>query len=269
MPRALFLHLVSLATACCGSTAFAHDTWVETNTNLIRSGDAVAIDLKLGNHGNAHRDFKLASKLDLDGSTLDVIAPGGERYDLIDRLRDVGYAPNEGYWTARFTATKPGLYVVTHTLDKVVNHGRPVRSIKTARTCFVVSPSLDRVSQENPGFDRALGTGLEVVPTANPVTPMGPGTSIAVQLLYKGEPLAGATVSFIPRGETLSEGFDERFERRTDADGRASFTPHVGNVYLVVAHHKEPGESSPEYDSTAYSATLTVFVPQVCPCCGN
>jgi uncharacterized GH25 family protein len=262
-------HLIWLVTFVCCSTAFAHDTWVETNTNLIRTGDAVAIDLKLGNHGNAHRDFKLASKLDLDGVTLDVIAPGGARYDLLDRLRDVGYAPNEGYWTARFTATKPGLYVVAHTLDKVVNHGRPVRSIKSARACFVVSESLDRVPQENPGFDHRLGNGLEIVPAANPVTPMGPGVPIDVQVLYKGEPLAGTTVSFIPRGETLSEGFDEHYERRTDADGRASFTPKAGNVYLVVAHRTEPGESAPDYDSTSYSATLTVFVPQVCPCCGE
>ncbi len=45
------------------SSALAHDTWVETNTNLIRTGDAVYVDLKLGNHGNDHRDFKLASPI--------------------------------------------------------------------------------------------------------------------------------------------------------------------------------------------------------------
>lgn len=257
-----------LAAACC-SPAAAHDTWVETNTNLIRTGDAVHIDLKLGNHGNDHRDFKLASKVELEGCKLDVIAPDGRTYDVTDRLIDTGYAPKEGYWTTRFAAARPGLYLVAHSLDRVVNHGQPVRSIKSAKTLFVVSSSLDRVPEENPGFDRVLGHPLELVPTANPVTPMGPGTPIGVRLLYKGEPLPGATVSFIPRGETLSEGFDERYERTTDAEGSASFTPKAGNVYLVVAHRKEPGESTAAYDSTSYSATLTVFVPEVCPCCGE
>lgn len=51
-------------------------------------------------------------------------------------------------------------------------------------------------------------------------------------------------------------------------NGRASFTPTEGNYYLVVAHHKEP-EAGKGYDSTKYSATLTVLVPQICPCCGE
>jgi hypothetical protein len=81
--------------------------------------------------------------------------------------------------------------------------------------------------------------------------------------------LAGAVVSFIPRGEALAEQFDPRYERRTDADGRAGFTPKEGNYYLVVAHREESGEKGEGYDGTKYSATLTVFVPQVCPCCGE
>jgi hypothetical protein len=36
-----------------------------------------------------------------------------------------------------------------------------------------------------------------------------------------------------------------------------------------VAHWKEPNESGKGYDSTKYSATLTILVPQVCPCCGE
>ena len=78
--------------------------------NMIRNGDAVHIDLMLGNHGNEHRDFKLAGKLSLEGATLEVIDPDGKRYDVKDRLIDTGYAPQEGYWTTRFEPAKPGLY---------------------------------------------------------------------------------------------------------------------------------------------------------------
>ena len=252
----------------CASPALAHDTWVETNTNLIRSGDAVHVDLKLGNHGNDHRDYKLAGKPDVQASTLEIVAPNGGRYDIKDRLIDTGYTPTEGYWEARFAAVEPGLYCVVHSYEKVV-HYAPKRSVKSAKTFFVVSRSLDKVSQDNPGFDRAFGHALELVPTSNPVTPMGPGQPIEIQLLYKGKPLPDAKVSFVPRGHTLKEGFDENYEQMTDAEGRAKFTPRMGNSYLVVAHREEPNESGDGYESTKYSATLTVFVPELCPCCSE
>ena len=68
------LLLIALATP---TTALAHDTWVQTNTNVVRTGDVVHIDLMLGNHGNEHRDFKLAGKLTLSGATLEMIDPTG------------------------------------------------------------------------------------------------------------------------------------------------------------------------------------------------
>jgi uncharacterized GH25 family protein len=248
------------------SAAFAHDTWVETNANLVRTGDAIHIALMLGNHGNEHRDFKLASKVSLEPCTLEVISPSGERYDVKSRLADLGYAPKEGFWSTRFITGEAGLHAVAHTTD-AVNHG--VRGIKSGKSFFLASDSLDNVAVENPGFDKPLGHALELVPTASPVTPMGPGLPIRVKVLYHGKPLPEARVSFIPRGEELSEGFDAEYERLTDADGAASFIPKEGNVYLVVVHHTEAEQRGEGYQSTKYSATLTVFVPQVCPCCGE
>jgi uncharacterized GH25 family protein len=248
------------------SAARAHDTWVETNTSIVRTGDAIHVDLKLGNHGNDHRDFKLAGKAKPEGGTLEVIAPDGTVYDIRAGLADVGYAPNEGYWTTKFVAGRPGFYLVSHRQEQVVTYA-PVRVVRSGKACFVVSDSLDRVPGENPGFDRVLGHALELVPAANPVTPMGPGQALRVKLLYKGRPLPETRVSFVPRGVTLDEGTDAEYDRTTDADGLVDFTPKTGNVYLIVAHHVEPGEAGEGYDSTKYAATLTVFVPEVCPCC--
>ncbi|HTU91793.1 MAG TPA: DUF4198 domain-containing protein [Gemmataceae bacterium] len=102
-------HLLAAAIMLVLAAALsAHDTWVQTNTNVVRAGDYVHIDLMLGNHGNDHRDFKLASKIDLEGCTLTVVAPDGKRYDLKDRLTDTGYTPKEGYWTARFAGALSG-----------------------------------------------------------------------------------------------------------------------------------------------------------------
>lgn len=264
LATALFLILPSLA--------FGHDIWIQTNTNLVRAGDVVHVDLMLGNHGNEHRDFKLAGKLPADGLDLAVVGPDGKRYDLRDRLVDVGYAPQEGYWSARFEPAAPGLYTFAHHSARVMSYA-PERSIKSAKAHFVATTSLDRPQAENPGFDNPLGHELELVAVANPVTPMGPGVPIRVRLLYKGKPLAGERVSFIPRGATLKSGVDDRYEYTTDANGEAAIEPTEAEHYLVAAHKTESGEGGvldgKPYQFTKYSATLTVFVPRLCPCCGG
>lgn len=254
------------------ASALAHDTWIQTNTNIIRAGDVVHLDLMLGNHGNGHRDFKLAGKTGLQGSTLDVIDPSGARIDLVSQLIDTGYTPQEGYWTARFGAAKPGLYMLAHRSDRVVTYA-PERSIKSAKAFFVASNSLDKVPINNPGFDRLLGHELELVPVVNPVTPMGPGKELKVRLVYKGKPISGERVAFIPRGAVLQAGTDKQYERMTDSQGEATFEPTESNYYLVVAHKLEPKQGGTlegrPYEATKFSATLTVIVPQICPCCGE
>ena len=105
------------------SNLSAHDTWVQTNTNLVKIGNGVFIDLMLGNHGNDHRDFKLASKITLEHAELKVHAPNGSAYDLKDRLVDTGYTPKEGFWSGKFVPAEPGLYLVEHFRDAIANHG--------------------------------------------------------------------------------------------------------------------------------------------------
>lgn len=244
--------------------AHAHDSWVETNINVVRTGDVVHVHLMMGNHGNDHRDFKLAGKVDPQYATLQVLHGNASPIDLKPRLTDQGYAPGEGYWTARFQPQQPGLYMIAHTYDRVVSYA-PTRSIKSGKTFFVASESLDSVPVFD-GFDRQLGHALELVPLTNPVTPMGPGQSIRVKLLFQGKPLAGARVSFIPRGQTLAEDFDQRFERLTDDNGIVRFEFTEANHYLIVAHHADD-RAGEGYTSTKYSATMTVYVPGICGCC--
>jgi len=263
-----FLSIALLVTVLA-SMAQAHDTWVETNTNIVRPGDAIYTDLKLGNHGNHHRDFKLASKIALEDLTWEVIDPSGKAFDAQSVAVDTGYAPKEGFWNAKYVADQPGLYSVVHTLDKIVNHGTPIRAMKSSKTFFIVSKSLDEVPGDLTGYEKPLGHTLELVPTVNPVAPLGPGKPIEVQLLYHGKPLKDTVVSFVPRRETLKEGFDETYERKTDENGMASFTPKTGDQYLVVAHVTDEDAQGDGFEKTAYSATLTVIVPERCPCCGG
>lgn len=259
--------LCTLAALTISQSLHAHDTWLQTNTNVVRTGDVVHVDLMLGNHGNIHRDFKLASKVGLDDCEISLYSPNGQREDLRGRIVDNGLTARDGFWTVKCNTAAPGLYLAVQTLDRVFDHGKKVRSIKSAKTFFVASDSLDKVPAANPGFDRVLRHPLELVPTTNPVTPMGPGVPISVKLWFKGQPLANTTISFIPRGVELSQSFDARFERKTNGEGVATFTPEEGNYYLVVAHVDAEDEKSDDYAETHYSATLTVYVPQRCTGC--
>jgi len=262
-----FIALIAVGAAA----ASAHDTWVQTNIHIVRTGDAVHVDLLLGNHGNDHRDFKIAGKLAAESiGSFTVTAPDGKSYDLKTDSVDLGYAPKEGFHSAKFATNAPGVYVASQSSDTIVNHGKLVRSVRSAKAFFLASPSLDKVKSDWTGFSKPLGHALELVPEANPVAPMGPRTPIKVKLLFEGKPLANAKISFIPRGVTLKDGFDAEYERTTASDGKAQFTPKAGNWYLVVAHKTaEAPKGETKYESIKYSATMTVYVPDRCPCCGE
>lgn len=254
------------AVLAVSTSAFAHDIWLEPSTNLLRCGDWLQLSLMLGNHGNEHRDFRLASKVAAGRQNLRVYGPGKLDLDLTPDLIDNGYTPQEGFWSARFSPQAPGLYLAVSTFDQVMSYA-PVRDVKSAKTFFLVSKSLDRVPPVNPGFDRVLGLPLEIVPLVNPITPFGPGSVLKVRVLYKGKPLARTKVSFIPKGAELRGDLDPSFEKLTDARGEAQLTLKEANTYLVVAHHDDDSAKGPGYDSIGYSASLTLVVPGECPCC--
>jgi uncharacterized GH25 family protein len=247
----------------------AHDTWVQPNTNAVRTGDAIHLDLMLGNHGNDHRDFKLASKLSPELiQTFEVIDPKGKKVDLKPRMHDLGYAPKEGYHSARFIPADSGLYTVAQTLDKVMAKGTPIRAYRSAKSYFVAGESLDKLPLEKEAFKKPIGHRMELVPQMNPVASVGVGQPIKVKLLFDGKPLAGVKISFIPRGTVLKEGTDPDYERTTDKEGLASFTPKIGTYHLIVAHYPidEKGEG---YERAHYAATLTLLIPEKCPCCAD
>jgi uncharacterized GH25 family protein len=263
--RSLAAAGLAVVVAACAASAAAHDTWVQVSANVVRPDDVVHVDLFLGNHGNEHRDFKIAGKLgSLEGATLAMIGPDGKRTDLVPDLVDLGYAPKEGFWSARFVVAQEGLHCVAHTREGI-RHGS--RGLKSAKAYVLVSESLDTLPAAPAALAPPLGHPLELVLESHPVIGCGPGRKIAVRLLHHGRPLADHVVSFIPRGAQLADGFDPAYERRTDAEGRCDFTPKEGNLVLVVAHRKVPEEKGEGYDATSYAATLVLDVPQRCACC--
>ena len=247
-----------LVLALLPTLAHSHDTWVETSGLSVRSGEYVYIDLRLGNHGNGHRDFKLASKITLAPCQLSVITPSGDSEDLKSKLIDTGSAEKEGYWTTRYVAKQPGVYEVLHTLDTLHGKTRAIKSSKTYLVALDANAPAKFTGQEN---IKPHGLGLEML-LETPVAQLAAGQPIRVRLLRSDKPLSDTVVSFIPRGAVLSEGFDASFERRTDSEGRVEFVPLEGNLVLAVAHHVAEDERGEGYDKTHYGATLVLPVPQ-------
>jgi len=264
--RAIYGVLIA-AVAGAAAAARGHDTWLQVSPRAVRPDDVVHVDLFLGNHGNEHRDFKIAGKLgSLEGVTVGVIGPDGRTTDIVPDMVDVGYAPKEGFWSARFVPAAAGLHCATH-YRAGVRHG--ARGFKGGKAYFLVAESLDAATAPVGTLPGPVGHPLELVLESHPVLGSGPGKPIVVRLLFKGEPLADQVVSFVPRGATLAEGFDPAYERRTDAAGRCSFTPKEGTLVLVVSHVERPEEKGEGYDKTAYAATLVLDVPQRCSCCAE
>lgn len=232
----------------------AHDTWVQLNLANAHPGQLIFVDLMLGNHGNGHRDFKLDSKIPLAGTTLVLISPDGTSADLKPTLIDQGSEEKEGYWSAKIEPAGEGIFCVAHTYDAVVTYA-PKRAIKSAKAFFATGETSTIDS-----FSKPLGHPLEIVPLDDP-TKLKAGEKFAVKVLFKGEPLNDAVVSFIPRGAELEGEFDPAHEARTQTGGAATQTLAEANVYLIVVHQKAPAETGDTYSAgTEYGATLTVQV---------
>lgn len=245
----------ALAVTLLGGPLAAHDIWVEpSSAHLPEVGAYLYLDVKLGNHGNDHRDFKLWGKLSPPLLGLSVALVSGlesEEMDLTEKLVDLGSSPREGYWSALHRPETGGLYRVTHRMGAVMTYA-PVRSTQIAKTYFAVG-SLEEAA---PWTESVLGEGLELVPLSHPVLGSRVGSEIAVRVLFKGQPVAGKRVSFLGRGSLPEGEFDPSRERLTDAEGVVRFTLIEPGLTLIVAHHFAADESGEGYDNSKYGATL-------------
>lgn len=252
------LSVIALSSLLTSASLLAHDTWIQTGASYARTNDVVHVDLMLGNHGNGHRDYKISSKISLPPWTLEVIDPQGNRSDIKTTVVDAGYGPKEGHWSARFLTGQSGLYQVIHSLDTL--HGT-TRALKTSKAYVLAADTFDgKLNVERKqlfSFDK----NLELV-LLTPLTSVQAGKEIEVQIKHHGKAITDQLVSFIPRGVALAEGFDEKYERKSDDQGVVRFTLEEANHLLVVAHRAADDESGTGFVKTHYSATLALPVPK-------
>jgi uncharacterized GH25 family protein len=251
--------VASLLLCVTAGSAAGHEIWLEVNTPVVKVGEVVHIASKLGNCGNGHRDFKTSGIIDPKWTTLLVLNSQNEQTSLLKQLTHTATAPTEGFWTVRHSTSTPGLHWVVQSLDQVVEHGGGImHGILTAKSLFITTQTLDSV--QVPSAAEAIGLPIELVLESSPLPSVDSKKPIQVRVLKNGRPLPNVPISFVPQGVKLEGEFDERYQRRTDEEGRASFMPQDANLYLISTEFIDTSESSATYASTVYATTLTLHV---------
>jgi uncharacterized GH25 family protein len=105
-----------------------------------------------------------------------------------------------------------------------------------------------------------LGHALEIVPERSP-DKVKVGETLAVQVLFRGKPLAGVRVSAVYAGAKL-EGHAYPVNAETDANGRALLKIDRAGLWYARLIHMVPAENDPEIDWRSFFATMTFKVPE-------
>jgi len=107
-------------------------------------------------------------------------------------------------------------------------------------------------------FGEPIGDSLEIVPRENPLRKTGGAyQTLTVQVLFRGEPLAGARVNARHQGHYPTTDFGQAAD--TDADGIVTIDlTHKGSWLLKVEHEIDPRpEFADQCDIEQYAATLS------------
>lgn len=181
-----------------------------------------------------------------------------------------------GIVTSTFKPEKPGAYIVT------VQFGSHFFTVydKDGKTEYSDGPKSDfenvEYSSYNEEYGKAfmrtvggdgayltkpIGDSLELVPTLDPYAlQSGSDTVLPVQVLFKGKPLAGATVFATNAAHYPRNEFAQRIT--TDAEGIAKVTLDVKGPWLLKVEHTEPirEEWKDKADEEEYHATASFEV---------
>lgn len=254
-----------------GSGAQAHDFWVEPTSFHPAAGERVALGLWSGDSFRGSPVPRSAART----ARFAVLGAAGESVvQGVEGVHPAGFftPPEPGpYWVVfeshprslTLAADRFESYLLEEGLERIVELRRERAESGAAgreayRRC---AKSLIEAGGpvEGPGVANA-GCSLELILESSPRSAAAAG-EVAVRLLFRGEPLSGARVVVIRRGEPIPV-----LSARSDAAGRASFPLAAADVWLVKAVHME---AAPETDSgidwQSWWASLTVRLPAAEP----
>ena len=124
---------------------------------------------------------------------------------------------------------------------------------------YQATKSYITLHKPNDTWKHVLGHNLEIVPLSHPNT-IYEGDSLRVKLLYKGKPLANATINAIHQGFRFKTHGEVPISAVTDAEGIATITFPSSNRYLLSTEHKVPLKDNVKAEGLSYKASLMLEV---------
>ncbi|MDQ3143385.1 MAG: DUF4198 domain-containing protein [Pseudomonadota bacterium] len=261
-----------LALLLIAAPVAAHDFWIEPNRFTVAANAPVGVTFQVG-HGAANQRWGLGS----DRIVMIADYFGGARRDLRGDLRSGGAAD----LITRFD--RPGLHVVALQSDYALSdlpairfndyakeEGLALIIATRARTGQTNRPGREKYSRRAKALvqvgpmtranqalaTRPIGLKLEIVPERNPYA-LGSNRRLPVRVLYKGRPLANATVKL-----TRLEN-DERPAgvAVTNAAGRAVFRVPAAGAWQMNVVWGEPVANDRRVDFDTTFSSLTFGYP--------
>lgn len=245
----------------------AHDFWIEPSTFRPARGSEVEVRLRVGQHylGDTIPRKRSADLVMFDAHTSKrttaVFGSEGEDPAGVIGVTDEGLILVAYY-------NKPAYVKLTE--EKVEQYYREegVESVRglRARSPYAGEPWRELYSRcaksllwtgRGPAtlFNKRLGMPLEIIPEKNPYL-LGAGSTLPLQLLYRGKPLAGALIVAIPRKEP-----GRAIALRSDVDGRVRMKLHSAGEWLIKSVHIVPAPEGARGQWESFWASLTFELP--------
>ena len=254
--------LAALLLAIGGTAVAAHDMWIEPTGFLPTVGRTVGFRLRVG------QDF-LGDPLPRDPSLIDrfVVLDGDTTTPVVGRdgadpagLMRVGAA---GLFVVAYHS-KPspvvlqapkfnqylkdeGLEAIAALRAKSGDSNAEAREVfvRCAKSLLLAGPASEAQR------DRVVGMPLELVAERNPYL-LASGQSLAVRLLYKDQPLAGALIVALNQRDPMA-----RVAARSDKNGRVQLRLSEPGPWLVKAVHMIPAPAGTDSQWESFWASLT------------
>ena len=213
--------------------ALAHDLWLERESG----GITLHQGHKYSSHGGSETipyDANFVKEvlcLEANGRTKPLALTKGAPWRTATAdCAAILVAASSGYWTKTPWETK----------------NVPKTGVAGAIRSWLSEESVKRVDRWAPGTDRPLSTGLEIPPTADPLT-LKPGDKLVVLVTDNGRPRADVPVAY--GGETRGA---------TGADGRIAIRLRQDGMQMIAASVETPlaDANNTKADVTIRSAAL-------------
>lgn len=240
----------------------AHDFWIEPSTFRPARHTVVALHLRVGenfrgevfrrNSAHIRRFFLTGPQSVQDALGVEGMDPAGYVSITDPGLYIVAYQSARSF--VEIEAEKFEHYLAEEGLERIIRLRAERReSHKAGRETYsrCANSLIWTGVPDGDAADAGLDCPLELRAEENPYL-LRSGAELPVRLLFRGNPLAEALVTAIPK-----DAPDLRVSARTDVEGRVRLKLSRPGIWLVKSVHMVPGPRDERADWESFWASLT------------